>query len=91
MLLNKLNNFFRVAYSFTSSFNKYAISKRLLTSGPFANEADAQQGSSNSDDLLRNRILESSLKFVTKFGFTTDAIEHGFVFNIFIYIIPKNK
>ena len=72
MLLSRLNNIFRVT---KLSNSKFIISKRCLTS----QTSSGEQANTNSDDLIRNRILESSLKFVPQYGFTIDAIEQGFI------------
>jgi hypothetical protein len=79
MFLNKLNKCFRLASQITLIYkNSYINNTRFITSNTTAsNEDTKQQSKSFSDDFIKNKILENSLKFVSQFGFTNDAIEQG--------------
>ena len=81
MLLNKLNKCFRLASQNSLLYNKPVSNiRRLLSSHATSNDdhkEQQQQSKSFSEDSIKNKILESSLKFVPQFGFTTDAIEQG--------------
>ena len=82
MLLNKLNKCFRLTYQSSLAYKKLIVNSRSLitshaTSNGDINQQQKQQSKSFSEDYIKNKILESSLKFVPQFGFTTDAIEQG--------------
>ena len=79
MFLNKLNKCFRLASQSTEIYrNSFINNTRFITSNTTAStENTEQQSKSFSDDFVKNKILENSLKFVPQFGFTNDAIEQG--------------
>jgi ubiquinone biosynthesis protein COQ9 len=81
MLLNTLNKCFRLASQNSLLYIKPASNMRRLLSSTATSNDDPkehqQQSKSFSEDSIKNKILESSLRFVPQFGFTTDAIEQG--------------
>ena len=78
-----LNKCFRLASQSTYLINRNSLinNTRFMTSNnnttPSSEDSKQQQSKSFSDEFIRNKILENSLKFVPQFGFTTDAIEQG--------------
>ena len=80
MFLNKLNKCFKLAYTSSLTCERYIVNKRYLTSQSTRNETDYTAPSNDNtfdEDSIKNKILESSLKFVPQFGFTTDALNQG--------------